>query len=190
MLTTLPGIREEQLAQAGKAQAQRMASLGGQIVREVRVPHDVASVAGALSDLLAGEGGGESEDGSGRSSAGGSSSASGIDIVLVLGASAIVDRDDVLPAAIRAIGGEVDHLGMPVDPGNLLLLGHKGRVPVVGVPGCARSLRPSGFDWVLERLAANVPVTREDIMRMGAGELLADVPSRPAPRRIEGVWQR
>jgi molybdenum cofactor cytidylyltransferase len=160
LLTTLPGIREEQLAQAARAQAQRMAYLGGRLAREVRVPHDSKSVARGLADLLSGD----------------------IDIVLALGASAIVDRSDVLPEAIRAVGGVVDHLGMPVDPGNLLLLGHRGSVPIVGVPGCARSLRPSGFDWVLERLAADLPVTREDIMRMGAGGLLADVPSRPAPR--------
>ena len=164
LLTTLPGIREEQLAQAARAQAQRMAYLGGRIAREVRAPHDVESVARGLADLLAGD----------------------IDIVLALGASAIVDRSDVLPAAIRSVGGVVDHLGMPVDPGNLLLLGRRGSVPVVGVPGCARSLRPSGFDWVLERLAADLPVTREDIMRMGAGGLLADVPSRPAPRAVGG----
>jgi molybdenum cofactor cytidylyltransferase len=70
---------------------------------------------------------------------------------------------------------------MPVDPGNLLLLGRKGATPVVGVPGCARSLKPSGFDWVLERLAADLAVTRADLMRLGAGGLLAEV-SRPSPR--------
>src|SRR5580700_522354 len=74
---------------------------------------------------------------------------------------------------------------MPVDPGNLLLLGHKGSTPIVGVPGCARSLKPSGYDWVLERLAANLVVTRTDITRLGAGGLLPDVPSRPSPRRAE-----
>lgn len=168
LLTTLPGIREEQLAQASRAQAQRMAYLGGSLVREVRVLHDSASVARGLVELL-------SDD---------------IDIVLALGASAIVDRSDVLPEAIRSVGGVVDHLGMPVDPGNLLLLGHRGKVPIVGVPGCARSLRPSGFDWVLERLAADLPVTREDIMRMGAGGLLAEVPGRPAPRAGETAGHR
>jgi molybdenum cofactor cytidylyltransferase len=72
---------------------------------------------------------------------------------------------------------------MPVDPGNLLLLGHKAHVPIVGVPGCARSLKPSGFDWILERLAADLPIAREDIMRLGAGGLLADVSGRPSPRQ-------
>ena len=42
-----------------------------------------------------------------------------------------------------------DHLGMPVDPGNLLLLGELDGKPVIGAPGCARSPKENGFDWVL-----------------------------------------
>lgn len=158
--TTLPGVPDEVLARGAKSQELRMAYLGGRVVREVRVPHDTASIARAIEAFLS----------------------EGLDLVLVLGASAIVDRDDVVPQAIRAVGGAVDHLGMPVDPGNLLLLGHKGATPIVGVPGCARSIRPSGFDGVLERLAADLPITREDLMRMGSGGLLAEIPGRPAAR--------
>lgn len=162
ILTTLPGTPSVQLVQASKAQRQRMAYLSGEIVREERVPHDVASVARVMAEML-------DKD-------------AGIELILALGASAIVDRNDVLPAAVVAAGGTVEHLGMPVDPGNLLMFARRGAVPIVGVPGCARSLKPSGFDWVLERLAANLPVTRAELMRMGAGGLLADIPSRPAPR--------
>ena len=43
---------------------------------------------------------------------------------------------------------------MPVDPGNLLLIGSAGGVPVLGAPGCARSPVENGFDWVLMRLLA------------------------------------
>jgi molybdenum cofactor cytidylyltransferase len=161
ILTVLPGVRDAQLDRAAESQRLRMAYLDGKLARELRVPHEVAAVAGAVDALLA----------------------DGLDLVLVLGASAIVDRKDVIPAAIEAVGGTVDHLGMPVDPGNLLLLGRKGSTPIVGVPGCARSLKRSGYDWVLERLAANVAVTRTDIVRLGAGGLLADVPGRPSPRR-------
>jgi molybdenum cofactor cytidylyltransferase len=71
---------------------------------------------------------------------------------------------------------------MPVDPGNLLLLGRVAGKPVLGLPGCARSPKVNGFDWVLERLVAGVPVGPRDIMRMGAGGLLAEIPSRPLPR--------
>jgi molybdenum cofactor cytidylyltransferase len=88
----------------------------------------------------------------------------------------------VIPSAIERAGGRVDHFGMPVDPGNLLLLGHVGERVVLGLPGCARSPKVNGFDWVLERLVAGLPVGSAEIMRMGAGGLLAEIPTRPLPR--------
>jgi molybdenum cofactor cytidylyltransferase len=53
---------------------------------------------------------------------------------------------------------------------------------VLGLPGCARSPKVNGFDWVLERLVAGLPVGPAEIMRMGGGGLLAEIPSRPLPR--------
>lgn len=103
-------------------------------------------------------------------------------VVTVVGASAIVDRHDVIPTAIRACGGTVEHFGMPVDPGNLLLLGRIGAVPVIGAPGCVRSPKPNGYDRVLERLVAGVAVDGPGIMAMGAGGLLKEIPSRPLSR--------
>src|SRR4029077_9338580 len=105
-----------------------------------------------------------------------------IDILFVYGSSAILDRRDVIPTAIVAAGGLIDHFGMPVDPGNLLLLGHLGERAVLGLPRCARSPKVNGFDWVLERLVAGLPVGPAEIMRMGSGGLLAEIPSRPLPR--------
>ena len=95
--------------------------------------------------------------------------AAGCDIVLVLGASAIVDRRDTVPAAVVAAGGKIDHLGLPVDPGNLLLFAQLGDTRVLGIPSSARSPRLHGFDWVLQRLVAGVEVTPEDLTRMGSG---------------------
>jgi molybdenum cofactor cytidylyltransferase len=152
VMSVLPGMHDEQLARAADNQRLRLSRLGGEVARELRVEHHRDGVARAIAALL-------DED---------------LDLVLVLGASAIVDRHDVIPTAIEAVGGVVDHLGMPVDPGNLLLLGHKGRVPIVGVPGCARSLKRSGFDWVLERLASNVAVGPAEITEFGAGGLIVD----------------
>jgi molybdenum cofactor cytidylyltransferase len=105
-----------------------------------------------------------------------------LDLLLVLSASAIVDRRDVVPAAIVQAGGRIERLGMPVDPGNLLLLAQLGGARVIGVPGCARSLKPSGFDHVLERLCAGLPLDERTIAHWGVGGLLKDIPSRPAPR--------
>ena len=72
---------------------------------------------------------------------------------IVFGASAIADRRDVIPAALEAVGGAIEHFGMPVDPGNLMLIGNARGSPVLGAPGCARSPKENGFDWVLMRLA-------------------------------------
>ena len=163
VLTELGEIPREALDRAAESQRRRMAYLDGEIAAEQRVAHDAGSVARAIASMPE------------------------LDLILVLGASAIIDREDVVPRGIEMAGGTVDHLGMPVDPGNLLLLGHRGAVPIVGVPGCARSLKPSGFDWILERLAANIPVTPGDITRLGAGGLLHELPQRPSPRQEEGM---
>ena len=79
-------------------------------------------------------------------------------------------------------GGAIDHFGMPVDPGNLILLAHRGQTTLIGLPGCARSPKMNGFDWVLQRLVAGIPVGRADIMAMGTGGLLKEIPNRPLPR--------
>ena len=71
---------------------------------------------------------------------------------------------------------------MPVDPGNLLLLGELGGRPVIGAPGCARSPRENGFDWVLGRLLAGLQVGPEEISGLGVGGLLMEIASRPQPR--------
>ena len=72
---------------------------------------------------------------------------------------------------------------MPVDPGNLLLIGNAGGVPVLGAPGCARSPVENGFDWVLMRLLAGLKVTRAELTGMGVGGLLMEIVTRPQPRK-------
>nr|WP_238941612.1 molybdopterin-binding protein [Jannaschia sp. Os4] len=101
---------------------------------------------------------------------------------LLLTASATSDPDDVGPAALRRAGGTVERVGMPVDPGNLLFLGRLGGADVIGMPGCARSPKLNGADWVLERVACGVPVSAADIAGMGVGGLLGEIPTRPQPR--------
>jgi molybdenum cofactor cytidylyltransferase len=71
---------------------------------------------------------------------------------------------------------------MPVDPGNLMLIGNARGISVIGAPGCARSPKENGFDWVLMRLLAGLPVGREDITGMGVGGLLMEIVTRPQPR--------
>jgi molybdenum cofactor cytidylyltransferase len=158
--TMLPGTRPRVLDKTVAVTADRVSAFGGSLVAERRSNHHAGALAGEIRKFKGGE----------------------ADLLLLIGASAITDRRDVLPAAIEAAGGTVEHFGMPVDPGNLLLLARIGAVPVLGLPGCARSPKLNGFDWVLRRLAAGLRVTRLDIMAMGVGGLLTEIPSRPAPR--------
>lgn len=160
ILSQTPGLPDRLLESAEQAQRQRLVHLGVSLATVRTVPHESTAVAGALEALCD----------------------EGLEPVLFLGASAIIDRRDVLPTALEAAGGTVEHLGMPVDPGNLLLLGRRGETTVIGVPGCARSLKPSGFDHVLRRVVTGVSLDTGDIRRMGVGGLLKEIPLRPQPR--------
>ncbi len=106
----------------------------------------------------------------------------GMDLIILAGETAIMDREDVAPRAIESVGGSLEVLGAPVDPGNLLMLSYIGELPILGAPGCARSRKINVVDWVLPRLLAGERLTRADIASMGHGGLLDDVPERPMPR--------
>ncbi|HVY42338.1 MAG TPA: NTP transferase domain-containing protein, partial [Hyphomicrobiaceae bacterium] len=92
---------------------------------------------------------------------------------------------DVIPAGLVAAGGRIVRLGMPVDPGNLMLLGRLGDTDVIGAPSCAASPKLNGFDWVLERRLAGIDVRSEDVAAMGLGGLLKEIATRPQPREAE-----
>jgi len=159
--TRLPGLADKAMAKTTRITRARVETLGCQFHDSGHVPHDTATLAATLQGLTG-------------------------DILLIIGASASVDRADVIPAAIVAAGGEIIRLGMPVDPGNMLVLGRltvQGRTrPVIGLPGCARSPKRNGLDLVLERLVAGFPVTAHDIACMGVGGLLPET-ERPLPRQ-------
>lgn len=156
IMTTLPGVADKAMARTLSVTRRRVEAIGSKIRDLPPCLHEVAALGEALGTA----------DG---------------DLLLVAGASGTVDRADVVPAAIVAAGGRVERLGMPVDPGNLLCLGYIAGRPVIGLPGCARSPRRNGFDIVLERLAAGLVVTSDDIAALGSGGLLPEA-ERPEPR--------
>jgi len=158
--TVLPGTAVKMLDKTTRITEERMAAVGGALLAETRCPHETEPLAAEIGRSLE----------------------AGCDMLLIAGASAITDRRDVLPSGIEAAGGRIEHFGMPVDPGNLLLLARCGETPVLGLPGCARSPKLNGFDWVLQRLSADVPVDRATIMGMGVGGLLTEIATRPQPR--------
>ncbi len=157
--TALPSLKDSVLGKTARITRERLARSGSRVTRELRPAHETEAVARALDAL---------KDES--------------DMLLVFGASAVCDADDVIPSAIRKAGGAVERVGMPVDPGNLLVLGTLDGKPVIGAPGCARSPKTNGFDWVLDRLMAGLAVSSADIAGMGVGGLLAEIPTRPQPR--------
>ncbi len=158
--TLLPGLSPKVVDKTLKITHARIAPSGASIIAERRVPHEQQALARAIDEVLA----------------------AGAELVIVFGASAIADRRDVIPAALEAVGGEIEHFGMPVDPGNLMLIGRLRGQAVIGAPGCARSPKENGFDWILMRLLAGLPVSRDDITGMGVGGLLMEIVTRPQPR--------
>ena len=164
VMTTLPLLKQSILDGTASATAARVAGLTGTMLPPLTCPHTEADIADALCMLMA----------------------DGADILLVAGASAVVDRRDVGPAGIVAAGGRVLHFGMPVDPGNLICVCAIGDRPALVLPGCARSPRLNGIDWVLARLFAGLPVDGAVISSMGIGGLLLDPGQRPLPRAKVG----
>jgi len=109
----------------------------------------------------------------------------GIRLILLAGETAIMDAHDIVPRAVVRAGGIVESVGAPVDPGNLLMLAYLEDVPIIGAPGCARSKKINIVDWILPRLLAGDRLTRIDIIELGHGGLLQDVPERGMPRDVK-----
>ncbi len=128
----------------------RLAAYGAHLAEGPYVAEDVAAITEALAAAIN----------------------SNADMILIAGETSVMDENDITPQAIKAIGGEVVQHGVPVEPGNLLLLAYHGAVPIVGAPGCARSKNYNVVDMVLPRLAAGERLTRRDLMALGHGGLL------------------
>ena len=98
------------------------------------------------------------------------------DIILIFGTSAISDINDIIPQSILEINGKILRLGMPVEPGNLILLAEieisKKHISIIGMPGCARSKKENGVDWILWRKLCDLKISSDDINHMGNGGLL------------------
>ncbi len=166
--TELPGLKDSVTEKTIAATEQRVTQLTGSLLPPIRTPHEESPIATALESLIS----------------------QGADLLLVVGASAVVDRRDVGPSGIVRAGGEIVHFGMPVDPGNLICLGRIGTRPALVLPGCARSPKLNGIDFVLTRLFAGLPVGGAEVMRMGVGGLLKEIDSRPLPREKAPATQQ
>lgn len=167
ILTSMPATKAGILAKRRAAIEDRLAALGSRLARVETVPHEEEAVAAAILRMRA----------------------AGAAPIIVFAASAIVDRGDVIPAALVAAGGDIVRLGMPVDPGNLMLLGRLGEADVIGAPSCAASPKLNGFDWILERRLAGLAVGAGEVAAMGLGGLLKEIATRPQPREGKALGQ-
>jgi molybdenum cofactor cytidylyltransferase len=150
LLTTYDTTPEDRLERASENQRTRLRGLGCELAEVARCAHTIGEVTDALKSLVE----------------------AGVDPILIVGASSTVDRRDVIPTALEDAGGIVAHLGMPVVPGSMIMIGRLEGADVIGVPGCGRDLAPSGYDQILNRVVAGLAVDPETIMRMGSGGLL------------------
>ncbi len=170
IVTEQPGDPEKNYAGAVTSSRRRIEDLGSHLGLVQRCRHRRDAVGLALHETLA----------------------AGCDLVMISGATVPKDRADTIPSAIVAAGGEIIHFGMPVEPGNMLLLARIGDVPVIILPGCARSRRTNGLDWVLQRMLAGMPMGSAEIKSMGVGGLIRNAPEaeedpeavEPAPQRV------
>src|SRR6201984_1847302 len=110
--TLLPGLAGKVIEKTLKVTEERLAPAGARLVAERRVAHEQGVLAAAIEEVLG----------------------AGAELVIVFGASAIADRRDVIPAAVAAIGGRIEHFGMPGDPRHLLLIAFVRGPPVLGAP--------------------------------------------------------
>jgi len=150
IMSVASNTTERMLEMTVAATRARVETLGSTLALELRCAHEGAAVAQAIGEALA----------------------AGCDLLLVLGATISKDRGDVVPAAIVAAGGVIEHFGMPVEPGNMLLCARIDTVPVFNLPGCARSRAHNGLDILLQRLCAGLPLAPHDIMGLGVGGLI------------------
>lgn len=159
--TRLSSLKESVLDKTFEVTRQRLRQRGSLLLMERRCEHTVKSLCATIEDVMKHT----------------------PDCLMIAGASAISDRADVIPQSIEQAGGNVQRFGVPIDPGNLLLLAEIEGTTVLGAPGCARSPKDNGLDRVLDRLVCELPVHNEWLNTLSIGGLLDEDVTRPALRR-------
>ncbi len=137
---------------------QRIEHLGGTLLTEVRCQHSEVEIESTLNDIVK----------------------LAPDFIIIAGETATVDRNDLIPQAIKNVGGAIEHFGMPAEPGNLLLLAHIDKCAIIVQPSCARAIHANGMDVILPRIFAGLELNKNDIMLMGVGGLLKDQQEEPS----------
>ncbi|ADL12012.1 molybdopterin-binding protein [Acetohalobium arabaticum] len=119
---------------------------GGELLDSIIVPDEVDEITEALSNLK--ESGAE---------------------VLITGGGMSVDPDDLTPKGIRNTGAEIVKYGVPVLPGNKLMLAYWDGIPVLGLPACVIFEEITVFDLIYPRLLTGEEFTRNDLIELSYG---------------------
>jgi molybdopterin biosynthesis enzyme MoaB len=94
----------------------------------------------------------------------------GAEIVLACGGMS-VDADDMTPKAIKNASEYVLSYGIPVIPGNMLMLAYKGNTAILGIPAAAIFVKNTSLDILLPRILSGERLRRKDIAAYGHGGL-------------------
>tara|TARA_B100000029_G_scaffold497872_1_gene565938 strand:+ start:1346 stop:2347 length:1002 start_codon:yes stop_codon:yes gene_type:complete len=98
-----------------------------------------------------------------------------IELILIYGETSISDFHDVVPRGIVDSKGKVLSSILPTDPGNLLLIGSILNTVIIGVPGCAKSLKRNGFDDILERVCHGEKFNKIKLAELAEGGLYKNI---------------
>lgn len=131
----------------------KFAAMGSEVFQQVIVPDDVSIITRSIHELLE----------------------QGAEMIIASGGMS-VDPDDLTPSAISGAGGEVITYGAPTFPGSMFMLSYIGKVPVIGLPGCAMYHKATIFELIVPRLLAGEKVSRADIVALGHGGFCASCP--------------
>ena len=138
----------------GPVMMAKVKELGSSVLRQIMVPDSIPLTVQAIHDLIS----------------------EGAEMIVVTGGMS-VDPDDRTPASIRAAGGREVTYGSPTFPGSMFMLAYIGKIPVVGVPGCAMYNKATVFDLLVPRILAGDRLTRFDITSLGHGGLCLSCPT-------------
>ncbi|MHA1838878.1 MAG: molybdopterin-binding protein [Candidatus Ranarchaeia archaeon] len=93
------------------------------------------------------------------------------ELVFVTGGTA-VDALDVTPQAIKATGAKVISRGVPIFPGNMLMIAQLKGMTILGVPACVLPDAVTSFDILLPRILAKEPLSKKKLVELAEGGLL------------------
>jgi len=139
------GLIEDRFEPVLRAKA---APFGGEILGVVKCPDDLAAIGAAADKFLA----------------------AGAELIFFTGGMS-VDPDDLTPTAIRETGAEVVTQGVPIQPGNMLMLAYHGNTALLGVPGAAMHHKTTALDVLLPRVFVGDRLTAADFADLGEGGL-------------------